>query len=205
MKKRVLSLFMALALCLSMTPEVLYAEEAGVVTEQEVQSGESITDDTIGNDVSGNDVSGGDVSDGDADVQDAEEDAAVRAVQALIDALPENITAENADELEAQMIAIGEALAALIGEQLDKLNMTRYEDICAALTGFVAVQDGGHTNHPVCGLTCTHENKHDDVTEWEPISNQTDFLAMQAGHYYYLTNDVKITTSWSAKNGTVLC
>lgn len=44
MKKRVLSLFMALALCFSMAPEVSFAEEAGAVTEQEAQNGGSTAD-----------------------------------------------------------------------------------------------------------------------------------------------------------------
>ena len=129
---------MALALCLSMTPEVSYAEEAGAVAEQEAQSGESITDDTIGND-----VSGGDVSDGDADVQDAEKDAAVRAVQ-----------------------------------------------------------DGGHTNHPVCGLSCIHGNQHANVADWTGVSELTNNMA--AG-YYYLTDDVKISETWELSANIVLC
>ena len=95
MKKRVLSLFMALALSFSMTPTVAFAEEAGTVTEQEAQSGESIADvysggeDAIGND-SGDDTTAGnitgDVSGGDVSGGDAGQDAAVQAAQALIDA-----------------------------------------------------------------------------------------------------------------------
>ena len=187
MKKRVLSLFMALALSFSMTPTVAFAEEAGAVTEQEAQSGEGTADvyssgeDAIGND-SGDDTTAGnitgDVSGGDVSGGDAGQDAAVQAAQALIDALPESITAENADELQAQLIAIDKAMEALDEAQLAKLDMTRYYAICTctALTTFVAAQNGGHTNHTICGVTTTcgghndGNSPHEVVTGWIPLS-----------------------------------
>ena len=61
-------------------------------------------------------------------LQDEEEnDAAVQAAQALIDALPDEATAENAEALETKLIAIDKALALLTDEQREKLDMTRYE------------------------------------------------------------------------------
>ena len=229
MKKRVLSLFMALALSLSMTPTVAFAEEAGTVTEQEAQSGESIADvysggeDAIGND-SGDDttvdditrdVSGGDVSGG-----DAEQDAEVRAVQALIDALPESITAENADELQAQLIAIDKAMEALDEAQLAKLDMARYYAICTctALTTFVAAQADGHTAHPICGATCNgHKDgsSHKDETDWIPLSyvdgklmkNGVEWKMKDGDHSYeletgnyYLETDIEIVSYTPPEN-----
>ena len=228
MKKRVLSLFMALALSLSMTPTVAFAEEAGAVTEQEAQSGEGTADvyssgeDAIGND-SGDDTTAGniigDVSGGDVSGGDAEQDAEVRAVQALIDALPESITAENADELQSQLIAIDKAMDALDEAQLAKLDMTRYYAICTctALTTFVAAQNGGHTNHPICGATCNGHNDgnspHEVVTGWiplswddskgllkdgEPLGDKGKEYYLYAGNYYLagnLTLDAAIVIS----------
>ena len=49
----------------------------------------------------------------DTAVQDKQAAEAVRAAQALIDALPDEVTADNAEEIEAQLIALDEALAAL--------------------------------------------------------------------------------------------
>ena len=221
MKKRVLSLFMALALSFSMTPTVAFAEEAGAVTEQEAQSGEGTADvyssgeDAIGND-SGDDTTAGniisDVSGGDVSGGDAGQDAAVQAAQALIDALPESITAENADELQAQLIAIDKAMEALDEAQLAKLDMTRYYAICTctALTTFVAAQNGGHTNHPICGTTCTgHEDSHAAVTGWTPLSyvngklmKNGDEWEMDDGDHsykletgnYYLETDIEIVS-----------
>ncbi len=230
MKKRVLSLFMALALSFSMTPTVAFAEEAGAVTEQEAQSGEGTADvyssgeDAIGND-SGDDTTAGnitgDVSGGDVSGGDAGQDAAVQAAQALIDALPESITAENADELQAQLIAIDKAMEALDEAQLAKLDMTRYYAICTctALTTFVAAQNGGHTNHTICGVTTTcgghndGNSPHEVVTGWiplswddskgllkdgEPLGDKGKEYYLYAGNYYLagnLTLDAAIVIS----------
>ena len=74
--------------------------------------------------------------------------AAVQAALALLDALPDEATAYNAEELSAQLAAIDEALAALTEEQLAALteeqlaalNTARYVALCEALTGLTAVQ-----------------------------------------------------------------
>ena len=205
MKKRVLSLFLAFVLSFSMMPMSAFAEEAGTVTEQETQNSENTADvSTTGEETTGEETvevstTGEDISGGNA----VTKDAAVEAAQALINALPEEVTADNADELQAQLMAIDKALEALNDEQRAELDMTRLENICAALNGLVAVQDTH--DHPICGLTCTHENKHDDVTEWEPISNATALKATQAGHHYYLTSDVTLTSGWTVNDNIVLC
>lgn len=125
MKKRVLSLFLTFVLSFSMMPMSAFAEGTGAVAEQEAQS----SGDTAYVSTTGEDVSGGDAANEDA----SNKDAAVKAAQALIDALPEEVTTENADELQAQLMAIDEALAELSEEQAAELDMTRYEKICAAL------------------------------------------------------------------------
>lgn len=106
MKKRVLSLVMAFVLSFSMMPMSAFAEEAGAVTEQNGEdtaevsnTGENTAE--VSNTVE--DISGNAVT----------KDTAVEAAQALINALPEEVTAENADELQAQLIAIDKAMAAL--------------------------------------------------------------------------------------------
>ncbi len=56
-------------------------------------------------------------------------------VQALIDALPDadSITKENAADLQTQLTAIDEARLELSDEELDALDMTRYEAVISAL------------------------------------------------------------------------
>lgn len=182
MKKRVLSLFLTFVLSFSMMPMSAFAEGTGAVAEQEAQS----SGDTAYVSTTGEDVSGGDAANEDA----SNKDAAVKAAQALIDALPEEVTTENADELQAQLMAIDEALAELSGEQAAELDMTRYEKICAALNApaLVAEQDSGHTEH------------HNGMTPWEKDTE----LPADAGSYY-LTKNVTLTAEWEPKSGTVLC
>lgn len=183
MKKRVLSLFLTFVLSFSMMPMSAFAEGTGAVAEQEAQS----SGDTAYVSTTGEDVSGGDAANEDA----SNKDTAVEAAQALIDALPEEVTAENADELQAQLMAIDEALAELSGEQAAGLDMTRYEKICAALNApaLVAEQDSGHA-----------EADHASMTAW----TETDSLPNTAGSYY-LTDNVTLTAEWEPKSGTVLC
>ena len=77
MKKRVLSMFMALALCLTLLPTAALADELGPV------DGTS-TVETAG-------------ADAEAEAKAKAGAEAVAAVQAMIDALPEEITADDAD------------------------------------------------------------------------------------------------------------
>ena len=76
-------------------------------------------------------------------------EAAVLAVQALIDALPETVTADNATKIEEQLKAIDAEIEALTDEQVAKLDMTRYNAVYAALAAF-ALPQADHT-HCVCG------------------------------------------------------
>lgn len=144
------------------------------------------------------------ISDNDAGTQDTgaddEKKAAVQKVQALIDALPETVTVENADELQAQLMAIDEAMAALTEEQIKALAMERFDAICAALTGLVTVQVEEHV-HPICGTTCNDGKNHQNVT-WTPTSVLTDDMA--AGNYY-LTTDITLSQPWVPKNNVNLC
>ena len=183
MKKRVLSLFLTFVLSFSMMPMSAFAEGTGAVAEQEAQS----SGDTAYVSTTGEDVSGGNAANEDA----SNKDTAVEAAQALIDALPEEVTAENADELQAQLMAIDEALAELSEEQAAGLDMTRYEKICAALNApaLVAEQDSGHT-----------EADHANMTPWE----ETDSLPNTAGSYY-LTKNVTLKKEWEVPADITLC
>ena len=185
MKKRVLSLFMALALCLTMLPTAALAEEAGAAPDTgNVESVYTIGDDTV--------------------VQIGEESDPVQVAQALIDALPEDVTAENAEEIEQQLMALEAALEALTEEQLALLDMTRYEALCAALVSQVSLtaeRGGEHADHRICGdASC---NKHGaSLTDWVGVSELSD--DMEEG-YYYLTGPVTRTSTWYPKDGVVLC
>ncbi len=69
------------------------------------------------------------------DTQPTEPNDKTSPVQALIDALPDadTITADNAEDVAAQLTAIDEARAELTDEELDALDTTRYEAAVSAL------------------------------------------------------------------------
>lgn len=232
MKKRVLSMLLAFILCFSTLPMTAIAQEADAVTEQEADSAEeqeeaeaaaapeaetssdkSTTVETPGTeDSTAGEAPGKSVSDSDAGTQDTgaddEKKAAVQKVQALIDALPETVTVENAESVSAQLEAIDEAMAELTEEQREELDMTRLHAISEVLntpmTVPMTVAEGQHVDHPICGATCTDENNHSIVTEWQPIGSETELKAATEG-YYYLTQDIVTTGTWEPNNNVVLC
>ena len=232
MKKRVLSMLLAFILCFSTLPMTAFAQEADAVTEQEADSAEeqeeaeaaaapeaetssdkSTTVETPGTeDSTAGEAPDKSVSDSDAGTQDTgaddEKKAAVQKVQALIDALPETVTVENAESVSAQLEAIDEAMAELTEEQREELDMTRLHAISEVLntpmTVPMTVAEGQHVDHPICGATCTDENNHSIVTEWQPIGSETELKAATEG-YYYLTQDIVTTGTWEPNNNVVLC
>ena len=184
MKKRVLSLLMALTLCFTMLPTAALAQQTGAADVY-----------TTGEDTA---------------VQDKQAAEAVRAAQALIDALPDEVTADNAEEIEAQLIALDEALAALTEEQYAQLDMTRYEALCAALAAQVSLtaeRGGEHADHPICGDASCKESSHQlPVGEsWTAIHDAGELEGITKAGYYYLTGPVALTSTWYPEDGVVLC
>ncbi len=181
MKKRVLSLLMALALCFTMLPTAALAQQTGA-----------------------------------ADVYTTGEDTAVqgkravRAAQALIDALPDEVTADNAEEIAAQLANLDETLAALTEEQLAALDMARYEALCeqlAAQVSLTAERGGEHADHPICGDASCKESSHQlPVGEsWTAIHDAGELKGITKAGYYYLTGPVALTSTWYPEDGVVLC
>lgn len=150
------------------------------------------------------------VSDSDAGTQDTgagdEKKAAVQAVQALIDALPETVTEENAESVGEQLEAIAEAMESLTEEQRAELDMGRFDAICAALNAPMTVAEGETHIHYLCGGGKCNEVGHtetDKVTfkAWE----ETSALPKAVGNYY-LMKDVTLNSDyWDHDNGVVLC
>lgn len=181
MKKRVLSLLMALTLCFTMLPTAALAQQTGA-----------------------------------ADVYTTGEDTAVqgkravRAAQALIDALPDEVTADNAEEIAAQLANLDETLAALTEEQYAQLDMTRYEALCAALVpqvSLTAERGGEHADHPICGDASCKESSHQLPAgeSWTAIHDAGELKGITKAGYYYLTGPVALTSTWYPEDGVVLC
>ena len=149
------------------------------------------------------------ISDNDAGTQDTaaddEKKAAVQKVQALIDALPETVTMENAESVSAQLEAIDEAMESLTEEQLAELDMTRLHAVSEAMNAPMTVAAGEHT-HFLCGKdTCNRVGGHTETTKvtfqaW----NGTSELPEVVGNYY-LMNNVTLSEAWTPVDGVVLC
>ena len=191
MKKRVLSLLMTLALCFTMLPTAAVAEMVGANTAGAYAVGE----DTGGQ--------------GKQDEQ--KQDEAVQAAQALIDALPEEVTAENAEEIEQQLMALEAALEALTEEQLALLDMTRYEALCAALVSQVSLtaeRGGEHADHPICGAAHTdigdHTGECANVT-WTAWDGTSDIVYDSSNTaYVYLSGNAERTETLAIADGYTL-
>ena len=192
MKKKILSLFLALTLCLSLLPTAAFAEGD---TQDPAEPGEELLVPEQPEEPEDDPAPEQEEQQEDPSVK---QDEVVAAVQALMDALPGEVTADNADELQAQLMAIDAALEELTDEQTAKLDLTRYKALCEALSGLTAVQ---------AETTSGHTGDHGEYTlpegkTWTGINNIT--AEMDAG-YYYLTDYVTISSTWKPKDGVVLC
>ena len=232
MKKRVLSMLLALILCFSTLPMTAFAQDADVVTEREEQQeadsaeeqeeqqeadsaeeqeeqkeaeaaaapGEETSSDkstTAGEAPDTVEPSAESVSDSDAGTQDTgaddEKKAAVQKVQALIDALPETVTVENAESVSAQLEAIDEAMAELTEEQREELDMTRLNAISEAMNAPMMVAEGEHT-HCICG------KEHHDIGDHKADS-QVTFTKLWMDNGKLKIGDKELTTTVTIDNG----
>ena len=63
--------------------------------------------------------------------------------------------------------------------------------------------------HPICGSggACTDPNhaSHEIITDWKPISSESELRAAQANGHYYLTDNIVFNRYWWCRNSIVLC
>ena len=233
MKKRVLSMLMTLALCLTLFPAPAWAAEdapeGGAIVQQEQQEEISpAVSEQAGTNEEENGSEGdpqntgtpdaGGAEDSKADAPESGEDenagnnadAAVSAVQTMIDALPtvSELDGMTADELDAaydDIQAAYDAYEALNAEQQAQITGADFEALLGWFNSQTApladVQPGVHT-HCVCGKdssTTVNGHTHSTNTEWKAA----DSLPGTAGSYY-LTQSV--TADWTVPTGEVnLC
>ena len=233
MKKRVLSMFMALALCLTLLPAPVRAAEdtpeSGAIVQQEQQEENSLAvSEQAGTNEEENGSEGdpqntgtpdaGGAEDSKADAPESGEDenagnnvdAAVSAVQTMIDALPivSELDGMTADELDAaydDIQAAYDAYEALNAEQQAQITGADFEALLGWFNSQTApladAQSGEHT-HCVCGKdsgTTVNGHTHNNSTAW----TAADSLPGTAGSYY-LTQSV--SSDWTVPTGEVnLC
>ena len=231
MKKRVLSMLMTLALCLTLFPAPAWAAEdtpeGGAIVQQEQQEEISpAVPEQAGTNEEENGSEGdpqntgtpdaGGAEDSKADAPESGEDenagnnadAAVSAVQTMIDALPivSELDGMTADELDAaydDIQAAYDAYEALNAEQQAQITGADFEALLGWFNSQTApladAQSGVHT-HCVCGGNGdVNGHEHDTAVTW----TTADSLPDSAGNYY-LTQSV--SGSWTVPEGKVtLC
>ena len=153
MKKRILSLLLCCVMLIGLLPTTAFAEEPLVCScetactvdnmnkECPVCGAENTIPQNCGQYIPVEDRTGENGStEGADDPNGPTELSAADQVQAMIDGLPnaEEITEENAEEVEAQLEAIDEAKEKLSDEETDELDMTRYAEAAAALGALAA-------------------------------------------------------------------
>ena len=233
MKKRVLSMFMVLALCLTLLPAPVRAAEdtpeSGAIVQQEQQEEISpAVSEQAGTNEEENGSEGdpqntgtpdaGGAEDSKADAPESGEDenagnnadAAVSAVQTMIDALPivSELDGMTADELDAaydDIQAAYDAYEALNAEQQAQITGADFEALLGwfnSQTALLADAQSGEHTHCVCGKdsgTTVNGHTHNNSTAWKAA----DSLPNSAGSYY-LTQSV--SENWTVPAGEVnLC
>lgn len=233
MKKRLLSAFMALALCLTLLPAPVRAAEdtpeSGAIVQQEQQEEISpAVSEQAGTNEEENGSEGdpqntgtpdaGGAEDSKADAPESGEDenagnnadAAVSAVQTMIDALPivSELDGMTADELDAaydDIQAAYDAYEALNAEQQAQITGADFEALLGwfnSQTALLADAQSGEHTHCVCGKdsgTTVNGHTHNNSTAW----TAADSLPGTAGSYY-LTQSV--SGDWTVPTGEVnLC
>ena len=159
MNKRFFSLLAAFALCLTLIPTTAFADDEkrgedvsscscetactadNMNKECPVCGAENAIPQNCGQYIPVEDRTGENSStEGADDPNGPIELSAADQVQAMIDGLPnaEEITEDNAEEVEAQLEAIDEAKEKLSNEEIDELDFTRYAEAAAALGALAA-------------------------------------------------------------------
>ena len=197
MKKKILSLFLALTLCLSLLPTAAFAADGAqdpAEPGEEILAPEQLEDPEKDPDPEQEDPS-------------VKQDEVVAAVQAMIDALPDAAKLDGMDDADA--MAVYETFQAACdayydlteGQRAQLKNTEKLEALSKWFSQSAALAAGTEHQHPICGdKDCSEHGK--SFSDWQGVSTLT--AGMEAGHYY-LTDYVTIHSTWKPKDGVVLC
>ena len=183
MRKRIVSLLLSLALCLTLLPTAAFAEEA---QQEELLPGEQLEQvQPVQKELEENE-------------EQSQQDEDVIAVQALINALPDAsaLGEMDAEALESACLAASEAYEAydaLTEEQQSTL--TGVENMIAILEWAtrqveLLAEDGD-------------VSKHTDHSGWAAINSEEGLKNLTGKGY--LTDNVTLSSTWAPKDGVVLC
>ena len=235
MKKRVLSMLMTLALCLTLFPAPAWATEdapeGGAIVQQEQQEEISpAVSEQAGTNEEENGSEGDPQNTGTPDAGGAEDskadapeigedenagnnaDAAVSAVQTMINALPtvSELDGMTADELDAaydDIQAAYDAYEALNAEQQAQITGVDFEALFGWFNSQTApltdAQSGVHT-HCVCGSNHQEIGDHKSADE-KAFTAWTETTSLPTSGAYYLTQGVTISGNVTLNENLTLC
>ncbi len=216
MKKRLLSAFMALALCLTLLPAPAWAAETERTAQTPPAVGEA-ADPANGEEQQENQPAAPKQENQSAEQEEQQEDSAakqaVATVQALIDALPavDELRGMNDGALDAAYMdtqAAYDAYEALTAEQQAQITgAERFEDLFNWFNGQIALLDGDVTIYP------DDVNANGDIIPYTDFSRTGPLLTgtetTLSGQYYVVqgtvTIDGDLTVDGSQEGGLVLC
>ena len=235
MKKRVLSMLMTLALCLTLLPTPAWAAEdtpeGGAIVQQEQQEEISpAVSEQAGTNEEENGSEGdpqntgtpdtGGAEDSKADAPESGEDenagnnadAAVSAVQTMIDALPivselDGMTAGELDAAYNDIQAAYDAYEALNAEQQAQINGADFEALLGwfnSQTAPLADAPSGVHTHCVCGSNHQEIGDHKSADE-KTFTAWTETTSLPTSGAYYLTQGVTISGNVTLNENVNLC
>ena len=184
MRKRIVSLLLSLALCLTLLPTAAFAEEA---QQEELLPGEQLEQvQPVQEEPEENE-------------EQSQQDEDVIAVQALINALPDAsaLGEMDAEALESACLAASEAY-----EAYDALT----EEQQSALTGtenMIAILEWATRQIELLADDVDVSDHSDHTTSWTAINSEEGLKNLTGKGY--LTDDVTLTSTWTPANDVKLC
>ena len=73
--------------------------------------------------------------------------------------------------------------------------------------GTICMTTANAHDHPICGASCSHNGSSHTNETWQPIGSAEELTAIQNGGYYYLADDVTLSSRsvWEPPSDTFLC
>jgi len=72
--------------------------------------------------------------------------------------------------------------------------------------GTICMTDANAHGHPICGESCSHNGSSHTSQIWQPIGSAEELTAIQnSGGYFYLTDDVTLSSDWTPPSDMFLC
>ena len=184
MRKRIVSLLLSLALCLTLLPTAAFAEEA---QQEELLPGEQLEQvQPVQEEPEENE-------------EQSQQDEDVIAVQALIDALPD---ASALGEMDAEVLESACLAASEAYEAYDALT----EEQQSALTGtenMIAILEWATRQIELLADDVDVSDHSDHTTSWTAINSEEGLKNLTGKGY--LTKDVTLTSTWTPANDVKLC